>query len=135
MHQTIHNTERELLETLLLGLVEKLSNFEITFWEKLIEVEENVSDFDEILAWWVKLVRFLDKEEKTLQQRKKKKLRKLLKDDPGKLQSVLKRYEDHLECFEFKKSLEGHGKTLYPDMDNLLNLIDISSPSQDSFQI
>ena len=37
-------------------------------------------------------------------------------------------------CFEFKKSLEDHGKTLYPDMDNLLNLIDISSPSQNISQ-
>ena len=62
-------------------------------------------------------------------QRKRKKLRKLLNKDLEKMNVALQRYGDHLECFDFKASLTEHGRTLDPDMENLINLIDISSPS------
>ena len=61
--QTISSTEQSLLETLLYGIVGKLVNFEIHFWNSLPELEENTQNFDDIIDWWVKLVRYLEKEE------------------------------------------------------------------------
>ncbi|XP_066911610.1 uncharacterized protein [Clytia hemisphaerica] len=103
-NQTIASTERDLLETLIIGIVDKMMGFEITFWEKLCEIEESVKDFDDILDWWVKLVRFLSKEEKKHCQTEKKKLRKLLKHDEDRMEMALERFDDHhLKCFDFKR--------------------------------
>ena len=90
-NQTIASTERDLLETLIIGVVDKMIGFEITFWEKLCAIEESVKDFDDVLDWWVKLVRFLSKEEKNIIKRKRKKLRKLFKNDEDRMEMALKR--------------------------------------------
>ena len=128
--QTIVSTERDLFETLVFGVVEKMVNFEITFWEQLAEIEEDVTNIDDILEWCVKLVRYLEKKEEKIRQRKKKKLRKLLNSDKDKMAMALQRFDEHLSCFEFKNQLSQHGQILFPDIENLLNLIEISSSSQ-----
>ena len=134
-HSTIESTEKQLLDQLLIGIHEKMINFEINFWKELGEIEEKTEDFDDILDWWVKLVRYFEKEERRITTRKKKKIRKLLNNNVEKMERCLQRFDEHLPFFDFKKELLEHGRTLFPDIDNLLNLVDISSPVKASYDI
>ena len=129
---TIESTQRNLLDSLLVGLHEKMINFEISFWNELSELEEKTSDFDNILDWYVKLIKYFNKEEETITKRKRKKIRKLLKDNGGKIKDCLDRFDEHLQFFDFKNELLEHGRVLFPDFDNLLCLVNISSPEKAS---
>ena len=37
--------------------------------------------------------------------------------------NALARFDEHIQNFDFKTSLEEHGKSLLPDMDNLVNIL------------
>ena len=100
--KTIDRCENELVETLLLGLSDKMLSFEEKFWTFLLETEER-TDVDKFTEWWVKLMQFLEKDEHQLKKKKLKKLRKLLQEDEEKLSEALKRFDEHCDCFEFKK--------------------------------
>lgn len=126
----IESTQRNLLDSLLVGLHEKMINFEVSFWNELSELEEKTSDFDNILDWYVKLIKYFNKEEETIAKRKRKKIRKLLKDKGGEIKDSLDRFDEHLQFFVFKNELLKHGRVLFPDFDNLLCLVNISSPEK-----
>ena len=104
-NSTIELTKKSLMDALLLGLHEKMINFEISFWNELGELEENTTDFDNILDWYVKLIRYFEKEETSIIQRKRKKIRKLMKNDTTKLDECLNRLDEHLQYFDFMKEL------------------------------
>ena len=77
---TIKSTQEQLLETLLIGIVEKLTNFEIEFWDGLSKTLER-TDMEEFSDWLVKLIVHLEKLEKDTQRRKRRKLKKIMKED------------------------------------------------------
>ena len=81
---TIQSTERQLMESLLFGLHEKMLTFEIHFWNELSKIEESI-EYDELLEWWVKLAGHLENEQTKIVNRKRKKIKKMLKDDNDKL--------------------------------------------------
>ena len=106
---TIKSTQEQLLETLLMGIVEKLTNFEI-----------ESTDMEEFSDWLVKLMVHLEKLEKDTQRRKKRKLRKIMKEEM--VESALERFDEHCEFFDFKKSLYGFAETVNGDIPNLVML-------------
>jgi len=127
---TISSAEQQLLDTLLIGIADKMLDIEHQFWNMLTDLEKDVEDIDDVIDWWVKMRCHLEKEESRTISRKKKKLRKLLKDEEDKKEMAIKRFDEHLKHFHFKKALHEHGLALSPDMDNLINLILIGEPSQ-----
>lgn len=128
-NSTISSAEEQLLDTLLMGLVDKMFEIEKDFWKMLGQLEEEVESLDDIVGWWVKLMCHLEKEETRIIKRKKKKLCKLLSDKELKTKA-LERFDEHLKNFDFKRILYQHGHTLSPHMDNLINLLLIGEPPQ-----
>jgi len=86
----------------------------------LTDLEKDIENIDDVINWWVKLRCYLEKEESHTISRKKKKLRKL-KDEDDKKEMALKRFDEHLTHFHFKKALHEHGATLRI-WTNLINL-------------
>ena len=76
---TIQSTERQLLETLLYGIHEKLTIFEIDFWREIAKFSSEI-DSEILESWFVKLYCFLEQEEKKIMRRKCKKLSKFISD-------------------------------------------------------
>ena len=74
--RSIRHTENNLLETLIYGIVDKMTNFEAQFWNDLGLMIEN-TDMDNLEDWMVKLVLDLRREERASIKRKKKKFRKI----------------------------------------------------------
>lgn len=140
--ETVNTAEEQFLDTLLLGLADKLIDIEYEFWEMLGSLAKT-TDTEEFMKWWVKIICHLEKEEIKTIDRKRKKLRKLLKDDNEKMRIALKRFDEHLENFDFKLFLKRYGRELSPDMDNLIclvslgdvNNLDKSVPQEEEQQI
>ena len=131
---TIESTERQLLDTLLMGIAEKMMEFEIEFWSTLQKLEGEVESMDQLIEWWVKLSKYLEKEEKRIVDRKRRKVRKLVGGNVEKASSAMKRFDEHLKEFVFKKDLNEHITNLYPDFENLVNLLSLDETIIDSFQ-
>ena len=131
---TIESTERQLLDTLLMGIAEKMMEFEIEFWSTLQKLEGEVESMDQLIEWWVKLSKYLEKEEKRIVDRKRRKIRKLVSGNVEKASSAMKRFDEHLKEFVFKKDLNEHITNLYPDFENLVNLLSLDETIIDSFQ-
>ena len=110
-NSTITSTEKSLLDSLLVGLHEKMLQFEITFWDELGTIEEDEGlSYDDILEWWVKLVRYCEKEEDVIKKRKCRKIRKMLKDNSmAKMEICLRRFDEHLDFFDFKSNFQTMG--------------------------
>ena len=131
-YDTLKSTENYLHETLLVGLAEKLFCFEEEFWKRTNDHEKTVSD-DEYSEWLVKLIVHINKQERILIAKKRKKLRKLITNQ-DKLEDALSRFEEHINCFEFRKELEHYAELLYPDIPNIVLLILMGGDSQNTSQ-
>ena len=118
--ETVTLAEEQLLDTLVIGIAEKMLIFEEQFWNDLVELERN-TNMDDLIEWFVKLKCHLDKLERKTVKRKKNKLKKLI-IDRGKLQTALKRFEEHLDFFDFKTELQKHGSYISPDIENIITL-------------
>jgi len=68
----------------------------------LTDLEKDIENIDDVI----------EKEESHTISRKKKKLRKLPKGEDDKKEMALKRFDEHLTHFHFKKALHEHGATL-----------------------
>ena len=58
---TVEATEQQLLETLIVGVHEKMTFFEIKFWDGLKEIVKDI-DRENVIDWLVKLLIVLEKE-------------------------------------------------------------------------
>ena len=70
-------------------------------------------------------MKFLGKEEKQIVYRKRRKLRKLVAGDVEKASHGMEKFDEHLNEFSFKKDLNEHIKSIYPDFENLFNLLSL----------
>ena len=122
--KSISHTENNLLETLIYGIVDKMTNFEAQFWNDLGLMIEN-TDMDNLEDWMVKLVIDLRREERASIKRKNKKLRGII--DQGKKKNALLRFDEHLPHFTFLNDFLSFLEEFFPDVFNILNLVDISS--------
>ena len=120
----IHRTEKNLLETLIYGIVDKMTNFEVEFWSDLGRMMED-TDMGNLEDWLVKLVLDLRKEERASVKRKKKKLRGIV--NPEKKKTALERFDEHLHHFNFLNEFLSYLEEFFPDVFNIINLVDISS--------
>ena len=127
--ETICNTQENLLETLIYGIFDCLENYEKKFW---IELERTKNELDKnvFLDWWVKTVTFLEKHEKKLINKKKRKLRKLCGNEELYIKA-LKRFEEHLPCFQFKDKVMTFSDGLSVDTPYLITLLSLNE-SKDS---
>ena len=128
---TINSAEVDLLDTLLLGLSDKLWSIEKEFWDMIGAMRRRMTDnFDDMIEWWVKLTCYLEKEETKICNQKRKKIRKLLGRDEDKKNIALRRFEEHLENFDFKLVLSQYAQSLSPDIFNLINLVSLNNTTQ-----
>ena len=72
----------------------------------------------------------LEKEEKKIYDRKRRKIKKLLRYDEEKKRIALQRFDEHLENFDFKLVLSQYAQALSPDIFNLINLVSIDNVTQ-----
>ena len=127
---TINAAEEQLLDTLLKGLAEKMMDFEEKFWNSLKETEGE-TDREVLIEWWAKLSRYLERFEKRVITKKKKKLRKLITGEENKLLTAFNRFEAHFSCFAFKNSFKEHGSTFCADLENIVNLLSLSGSTNE----
>ena len=127
--RTVFQAERSLLDTLIYGIVDKMSQFEINFWSGLEEVFEN-TDMERLEDWLVRLVVELRKEEEVNIKRKRRKLRKIA--DMDKRLLAMERFEEHLVHFTFLKDFINFLEEFFPDVFNVLNLIDFPSSAKNN---
>ena len=131
---TLQSTQSDLLDTLIIGINEKLLWFEQMFWDGVAEIEKN-TDLDELVDWFVKVIIYLEKNERTLIKRKKQKLKKLLCYDEEKMVAALSRFEEHLTFYNFTAELISHCEILSPDISNLTNLVQIGSITNENCNV
>ena len=117
---TINSTQHQLLETLLVGITEKLISFEKEFWSEVVEIVKAV-ERDDLERWLIKLWLHIEKEEKKILKRKRKKIRKLITNDVDQ-KFALDRMEEHEKCFTFKNELLSYCATIFEDFENLAYL-------------
>ena len=79
-HKTTKSTEKDLLETLILGIEDERIWLEEKFWDELREILED-SEADDLVDRFLKVLNYLDKHKKSDSKRKRRKLTKLFKDN------------------------------------------------------
>jgi len=84
-------------------------------------------NLEDLQCWLVKLCVFLEKQERKILKRKRRKLFKLISHVNQK--SALDRLDEHKMFFTFKNDLSDYGKGLFDDFENLVNLSFISAPA------
>ena len=129
---TLRSTEESLLEALCLGISQNLFKMETSFWKDLEELESKTKHED-ICNWWVKLLMYLEKEEKRLIKKKKKKLRKFYNLDMSEAsKAALERFDEHLSCFDFKSDIMQHSEHFSTDIHNIVNLCSLENEPDSS---
>ena len=131
---TLQSTQSDLVDMLIIGINEKLLWFEQMFWDGVAEIEKN-TDLDELVDSFVKVIIYLEKNERTLIKRKKQKLKKLLCYDEEKMVAALSRFEEHLTFYNFTSELISHCEILSPDISNLINLVQIGSITNENCNV
>ena len=128
--ETIDATQSHLLETLIVGIMDKLLLFEEKFWNEIGDIVQETSEqiFSE---WAVKLVTYLEKHEKRVAKTKEKKLKKLLTDENTR-NAALVRMNEYKEFLSFKNELLEFLENINPDITNIANLNLISSSFMNS---
>jgi len=64
-----------------------------------------------------------------------KKLKKLLSNHQVKLDVALKRFDEHMECFDFRKDFNQHGNLISEDMETLINLVSLNNTTVNNSSI
>lgn len=124
----ILSTEKELMQVLIVGIAGKHIHFRDEFWKILKATKEETKSTELFEDWWIKLCVYLDKLERRLVRKKRKKLRKLLKNDEEKLEIALNRFDEHLLNFYFKFDISSFSEELSPDIPNLITLYSFGDP-------
>ena len=75
-NNTTTSTEKDLIETLILGIEDKRIWLEEKFWDELRDILEDSGAAD-LIDWFLKVLNHLDKQKKLDSKRKRKKLTKL----------------------------------------------------------
>ena len=101
---TTKSTEKDLLETLILGIVDKRIWMEEKFWNELRDIFED-SEADDLVDWFLKVLNYLDKQKKSDSKRKRKKLTKLFRDNPENVLNAVEYFNDFLTTYDFKQEL------------------------------
>ena len=108
---TIKSTQKQLLETLICGIFEKLVDFEQSFWSQVAEIAAETSE-EKFQDWLVKILVHIENIEKKLYKRKRKKLQKLLNGNPDACTLACERLKEHRNCFTFKKELYDYASSI-----------------------
>ena len=117
--ETLQATQATLIETLIVGIFRKLTDFEIDFWEEMCRVVERSTE-EEFSDWAVKLLVYLEKHEKRCREKKCKKLKKLL--PKCYLEEALQRMREHEGYLTFKTEIYDFLQEINCDIPNLVNL-------------
>lgn len=68
---TIESTQRQLLDTLIVGIHGKLLDYEICFWRDLKKTQEETEE-ESFNDWWVKFFLYFEKQEKIWCRKRKR---------------------------------------------------------------
>ena len=92
--ETLIQSEKDLQETLCIGICERLNNIEGRFWAEVQQLQESNRD-DNFKDWLVKLLVHLEKKIKKIAKTKRKKLEKLTNNEYLR-KLVRERFDEHL---------------------------------------
>ena len=115
---TIKSTEKDLLETLILGIEDKRVWMEEKFWNELRDIFED-SEADDLVDWFFKVLNYLDQQKKSDSKRKRKKLTKLFRDNPENILNAVEYFNDFLTTDDFKQELLNFITSLIMDFENI----------------
>ena len=107
------------METLIVGIFRKLTDFEIDFWEQMCKIVEGSTE-EVFCEWAVKLLLYLEKHEKKCIKKKNRKLRILLKDCD--VEGAIIRMREHEGYLEFKNDIYKFVDEINSDIPNVVNL-------------
>ena len=125
--ETLIQSEKDLLETLCIGICVRLNSIEGRFWSELQQLQENNTD-DHFKDWLVKLLIHLEKKIKKTTKTKRKKLENLANHEHLR-KLVRNRFEEHLDLFAFPSDLSNYCENFCPDVVNIANLVILNSPA------
>ena len=131
--EALIQSEKDLLETLCIGICERLTNIEGRFWAELQQLQENNTD-GHFKEWLVRLLIRLEKKIKKITKTKRKKLEKLANHEYLK-KLVRERFDGHLDLFTFRSDLLNYCENFRPDIVNIANLVTLNSPTRSSLKI
>ena len=117
-NNTTTSTEKDLLETLILGIEDKRIWLEKKFWDELRDILED-SGADDLIDWFLKVLNHLDKQKKLDSKRKRKKLTKLFRDNPGSVLNAVEYFNDFLTTYDFKQELSNFITSFISDFENI----------------
>ena len=123
--QALIKSEKDLLETLCVGICEKLIKNEGRFWVELQQLQESNTD-DHFKDWLVTLLIIQRKRSKKLQ----KKFGKVSKSYLRKL--VSERCNEDLDLFTFPSDLLNYCENFCPNVVNIANLVILNSQLAES---
>ena len=116
---TLQATQATLMETLIVGIFRKLTDFEINFWEEICKIVERSTEA-EFSDWAVKLLVYLEKHEKKCKKKKCRKLKKLLPE--CYVDEALQRMREHEGYLTFKNEIHDFLQEVNCDIPILANL-------------
>ena len=119
--QTIWSSSKQLLETLIFGIHEKLLDFESDFWIDVKRLRDNL-DQEKFEDWIIQLMVYLEDQQRLSVKKKRHKLRKLCFNNAVNFDACLARFEDHFNFFFFKQDFSVFVKEVSPDIPNLVIL-------------
>ena len=119
--ETLIQSEKDLLETLPIGICERLNYIERMFWAELQQLQENNTD-DHFKDGLVKLLIHLEKKIKKITKTKRKKFEKL-----ANYEYLKKLVSEHLDLFTSPSSLSNYCENFCPDVVNIANLVTLNS--------
>ena len=128
-NKTIKKTEENLLEPLCIGIYERLFTIEENFWAELRCLEKQ-QESEDLKEWLVKLTVHLEKEDKRVIRRNRKKPKKLCTDETSK-QLVDERFLENSNLFTFFTDLKNFCDEFSLDILNLANLLTLAPSSVD----
>ena len=123
--ETLIQSEKDLLETLPIGICERLNYIERRFWAELQQLQENNTD-DHFKDGLVKLLIHLEKKIKKITKTKRKKFEKLANYEYLR-KLVSARFDKHLDLFTSPSNLSNYCENFCPDVVNIANLVTLNS--------
>ena len=131
--ETLIQSEKDLLETLCIGVYERLNNIEGKFWAEVQQLQENNTD-DHFKDWFVKLLVHLEKKINKIIKTKRKKFEKLTNNEYLR-KLVSERFDEHLDLFTFPCDLLNYCENFCPDVVNIASLVTLNSPTRSLLEV
>ena len=117
-HNIITSTEKDLLETLILGIEDKRTWLKETFWDELRDILEDLAA-DDLVDWFLKVLNYLDKQKNLDSKRKRKKLINLFRDSSENVLNAVEYFNDFLTTYDFKQELLKFIASFNPNFENI----------------